>query len=189
MRSPIPAHDRRPAADLRCAPPPGLALAVRAVAPADVPLLAELLGSLSARTRQLRYFTARPLPPDAAEREAARIAGLRAPAGAALLVTAGERGRERAVAVAELARDPLRPGAAEFALLVRDDSQARGVGRLLACRLLELAGRSGVERLYATVLAENRAMLRLLRGLGAPHRAWHEGGDVQVELAVAPVAA
>lgn len=171
------------------APPaqPGqpLALAVREVAVADIPLLAELLGRLSDQTRWLRYFSARPLPPDAALREAARIAGLRAPAGAALIVTQGEQ----AIAVAELARDPGRPGAAEFALLVRDDHQARGVGRLLAGRLLELAGRAGVERLYGTVLAENRAVLRLVAGLGAPHRIWHEDGDVRVEIAVAPRAA
>jgi RimJ/RimL family protein N-acetyltransferase len=163
-----------------------LPLAIREVTAADTALLAELLMSLSAQTRWQRYFTTRALTLEAAQREAARLTGPQAPTGATLIVVSGEPGQAQAVALAELVRSPSSPSTAEFALLVRDACQAQGVGKLLARRLIEIARRSGIACIYGSVLAENRAMLHLIRSLGVPHRVQHQAGDVQVALAVTP---
>jgi L-amino acid N-acyltransferase YncA len=54
---------------------------------------------------------------------------------------------------------------AEVIITVRDDYQKKGIGRELLLRLISLARAQGVTGLTAQVLADNVAMLRLLRSL------------------------
>ena len=56
--------------------------------------------------------------------------------------------------------------AAEFAIVVADAWQGRGIGYRLLSKLIEAAGRHGVERLYGDILAMNRPMLALVTKLG-----------------------
>ena len=56
--------------------------------------------------------------------------------------------------------------AAEFAIVIADAWQGRGIGRRLLAKLIEAAGRRGVKRLYGDILATNRPMLELARKLG-----------------------
>ena len=55
---------------------------------------------------------------------------------------------------------------AEFAIIVRSDLKARGLGRLLMQRIIEYASRRGTQRLVGDVLRENKAMLKLARNSG-----------------------
>jgi acetyltransferase len=55
---------------------------------------------------------------------------------------------------------------AEFALVVGDAWQRRGLGRHLLERLIAIARERGVKRLVGQVLAENGPMLELTRKLG-----------------------
>ena len=57
-------------------------------------------------------------------------------------------------------------GAAEIALIVEDDFQGRGVGRKLLQVLIYFAMRLGFSAVVASVLAENKGMLRLLESSG-----------------------
>ncbi|MBA3424101.1 MAG: GNAT family N-acetyltransferase [Rubrobacteraceae bacterium] len=54
---------------------------------------------------------------------------------------------------------------AEFAIVVEDGWQARGVGKLLLSALAERARRAGVETFTGAVLGENRRMLGLVRSI------------------------
>lgn len=56
--------------------------------------------------------------------------------------------------------------AAEFALVVADSWQGRGIGARLMAKLIEAARGRGVKRLYGDILATNRPMLALARKLG-----------------------
>ena len=56
--------------------------------------------------------------------------------------------------------------AAEFALVVADSWQGRGIGSRLLAKLIEAARRRGVKRLYGDILAMNRPMLALATKLG-----------------------
>ncbi len=53
-----------------------------------------------------------------------------------------------------------------MAVAVADDEQTRGLGTVLFERLADLARAEGIHRLLAVVMAENRGMLELLKGLG-----------------------
>ena len=55
---------------------------------------------------------------------------------------------------------------AEFAVVVADAWQGRGIGTRLMTKLIEIARRRGVKRLYGDILATNRPMLELARSLG-----------------------
>jgi acetyltransferase len=67
--------------------------------------------------------------------------------------------------VVRLGCDPERRKA-EFALVVGDPWQGKGVGRRLMQRCLDAARDYGVETLRGEVLAENSEMLALCRSLG-----------------------
>ena len=55
---------------------------------------------------------------------------------------------------------------AEFAIVVADSWQRRGIGKRLLGKLIDVARGRGVERLYGDVLGTNRPMLELVRKLG-----------------------
>lgn len=64
--------------------------------------------------------------------------------------------------------------AAEIAVIVDDAWQGAGVGMLLTRHLIEVARRMGFTQLTAYVLAENRAMLGLLRATGLDWSTSHD---------------
>jgi acetyltransferase len=80
------------------------------------------------------------------------------------------------VAVGRLSRRPARDDA-EFALLVRDDWQHRGLGTELLRRIVDVARREGVARVTATMLPDNHAMMRIASRLGFEVRC--EPGDAE----------
>jgi acetyltransferase len=55
---------------------------------------------------------------------------------------------------------------AEFAIVVADDWQGRGIGRRMLERLAEIARQRGVRSLYGDILSINRPMLGLVQKLG-----------------------
>jgi acetyltransferase len=178
-------------AHTRCAPPEcdtipvitvrGRVLRVHTTTSGDMPLLVDLLARLSARTAQLRFF--RPLKSiEAIWDEAVRVAGSNPRLQTALVATALEAGQARAVAVAELAHDPGDPAVAEFAVVVRDDFQHEGVGKMLAQLLVQVAMLRGVAPLRASMLAENQTSRKLLRGIGLPYTLEARRGEITALL-------
>jgi len=93
----------------------------------------------------------------------------------ALAATTMLGGGETLIGVARYVRDK-NDDSAEFALVVADSWQGRGIGRRLLAKLIEAARRRGpatcwsrrrgVKRLYGDILAINRPMLELARRLG-----------------------
>lgn len=58
------------------------------------------------------------------------------------------------------------PGSAEVAFFVIDSFQGRGIGSILARHLIQIARESGLQKLVADVLFENRGMLNVLKKQG-----------------------
>jgi acetyltransferase len=85
-----------------------------------------------------------------------------------------------------VSRYHLRPetGTAEFALVVSDAHQGKGLGRHLLARLITVAQERGVKKLVGQILAENLPMLGLVRSLGFLDIGTVEPGVVGVELAL-----
>jgi L-amino acid N-acyltransferase YncA len=54
---------------------------------------------------------------------------------------------------------------AEFAIVVEDGCQARGIGKLLLSALAKRAGQEGIKTFTGAVLGENRRMFGLVRSV------------------------
>ena len=83
----------------------------------------------------------------------------------ALAATVMLEGRETLIGVARYVR-AADAASCEFALVVADAWQGRGIGRKLMEKLVEIARTRGLEEMFGDVLATNRPMLRLARALG-----------------------
>ncbi len=140
----------------------GLELLVRPIKPEDAPLLVELFDALSPRSIFLRFFSPmRVLPPDML----ARFTQIDYDRDMALVAIEETQGQERMLGVARLMGD-LDGVQGEFAVLVGDPWQGKGVGAELLKRLMRIARERGFRSLTGTVLAENTTMLALARKLG-----------------------
>ncbi len=136
--------------------PDGRPVTIRLGRPDDTSGVEALHERCSAESRYQRYFT--PMN-EWREDNLRRISG--GHRGATLVVT-----DVNDVVIALGNVFPISPGVtdeAEIALIVDDAWHGAGVGRILMTRLVDAARRMGFTRLVAYVLAENRAMLSLLR--------------------------
>lgn len=81
------------------------------------------------------------------------------------------------------------PGAnrAEYAALVTDAWQGKGLGSAMTQDLIRAARTRGIATFYATVLPENVRMLRLFRDLGLPINIRYEDGMAEVEIGLNPL--
>jgi len=83
----------------------------------------------------------------------------------ALVVTIGEGGSERLLAVACYYRLPSED-AAEFAIVVADRYQKQGLGTYLMRELADAAKNSGIRLLQGEVLVENKDMIHVIESCG-----------------------
>jgi acetyltransferase len=83
----------------------------------------------------------------------------------ALVALSGEGPAMRQIGVARCVADDDRAGA-EFAVVIADDWQNRGVGTRLLCELMRAARAAGLRRLWGDILAGNTHMLGLMTALG-----------------------
>lgn len=155
---------------------------LRHAQPTDLPGIAELLLRLSDRSRYLRYF--QPLAPSPAysQAEASRMVLHTTRRGITLLIALPPDAGGEAIAVAELACSSDAADLGELAILVRDDYQGQGLGRLLGRQLVAVARRLGLATIHADILPENWASLRLLRQLGVPYTIRFDGGLLHAVL-------
>jgi GNAT superfamily N-acetyltransferase len=83
----------------------------------------------------------------------------------AFVATIQQDGREVQIGVSRYAEGS-REGVREMAVTIADEWQHKGLGRLLAQRLIEYARSHGVTQLYSVDLADNSAMHNLANELG-----------------------
>ena len=85
-------------------------------------------------------------------------------AEALIIVYEGERDEEE-VGVARFVIDSDRNGC-EFAVVVADEWQERGLGKKLMQALISHANSRGIKRIHGSVLRNNSDMLQFVKGLG-----------------------
>jgi len=162
----------------------GTSVPVREIRAEDAPALQRLVGRSSERSIELRFFG--PMK-ELSEERARRFADVDGKDRFALVALDPEDEGE-IVAVVRYERERGTDGA-EYAALVEDRFQGRGLGIGLTRRLIEAAQERGIERLHALVLRENSRMLRLLRSLEFPERERWENGLEHIEIDLRPGAA
>jgi GNAT superfamily N-acetyltransferase len=146
----------------------GFGLRIRPISPLDRRRHWRFLCSLSLQTRYQRLLSARGLLPGELQRMV-EIDYLRE---MALVAVADFDGEERELGVARYVReDADDPGAAlataaEFAIVVADAWQRRGIGALLLHRLRQVAEDAGIRQLAGLTLATNTRMIKLARRMG-----------------------
>jgi acetyltransferase len=137
-------------------------LLVRPIRPEDEPLIVEFHAGHSEHTLRMRFFgLVRTLSRDSL----IRLCHLDYDRELAL-VAIDER--EPSPHIAGVSRYYLRreTGDAEFAVVIGDAWQKRGLGTALMKRLIAIAQESSVKRFVGQVLAENSLMLQLVSRLG-----------------------
>jgi len=150
--------------------PDGTRVLLRPIEPGDKTRLSAALGRLSRETIRRRFFAAKPRFSASELRYLTEVDGHHHIALVAL--PAGDP--DRIVAVARCVRLPtasarglvtasLAPATAEFAIVVGDAFQGRGLGTLLARELAAAARAAGIRRFAATTLGDNDAVRRLMR--------------------------
>jgi RimJ/RimL family protein N-acetyltransferase len=155
----------------------GTCVLVREVRAEDAPALQRLVGRSSEHSIELRFFG--PMK-ELSEEKARHFAEVDGKNRFALVALDPEEEGE-IVAVVRYEREGSTNGA-EYAALVEDRFQGRGLGIGLTRCLIEAAQERGIKRLHALVLRENGRMLRLLRSLEFPERRRWENGLEHVEI-------
>jgi GNAT superfamily N-acetyltransferase len=159
----------------------GVCVPVREIRASDAEALRRLVDRSSERSIELRFFG--PIK-ELSKQRARRFAEVDGVDRFALVALDPED-EDEIVAVVRYEREGGTDGA-EYAALVEDRFQGRGLGIGLTWCLIEAARERGIGRLYALVMRENGPMLSLLRSLELPERERWEDGLEHVEIDLRP---
>ena len=166
----------------------GTAVLIRPISPEDEPLMVEFHGKLSQRSVYFRYFFAMQLDQRVAHERLTRICFIDYDREMALVAEHRDAstGARQILGVARLTK--LRgltfsaPEDAEFAVIISDTSQRRGLGAELVRRLITVARAEKLRRIVGQILPENRAMQTICERLGFQVRYSPEDSVVNAEL-------
>jgi len=155
----------------------GTQVTIRPIRPEDEPLVAKFHETLSEESVRQRYFMTMKLGTRTAHERLIRVCFADYDREMALVVEHQDSsGQRRILAVGRLSRSRGRSDA-EFALLVADRWQNRGLGRKLLTMLLEIGRKEKLSRVIGYVLQENIEMQRLCEAAGF-HATLKEGDNV-----------
>jgi acetyltransferase len=163
-------------------PPEGPRVTIRPIRPEDAEMEQAFVKCLSSESRYFRFMdTLRELTP----LMLVRFTQIDYDREMAFVATVQDGGRETEVAVARYVANP-DGESCEYAIVVADGWQGRGLGRRLMEQLIGVARARGLRRMVGHVLAENRGMLALAQKLGFTVGDSDEGATVKrVTLALA----
>src|SRR5215216_260697 len=155
----------------------GVVVFVRTVRPDDAPALQRLHSRLSEQSIRSRYFSSMKKRSDQQAKHFADIDGINRYA----LVALDPEKQEEIIAVVRFTREGS-TDKAEYAALVEDYWQGRGVGLSMTRWLIDEARDREIRALYGLVMPENRGMLKLLRSLALPERESRSEGIKYIEV-------
>jgi acetyltransferase len=142
--------------------PDGTAVTIRPIKPEDAELEVDFVRTLSAETKYYRFMnTMRELPPAMV----ARLTQIDYDREMAFLATLETDGIEKEIGVCRYAVNP-DGESCEFAVVVADDWQHRGLARKLMGVLIETARSRGIQYMNGVFLANNERMLKFVQKLG-----------------------
>jgi acetyltransferase len=158
--------------------PDGTPVTVRPIRPEDATIEREFVDSLSPQTRYLRFMgSLKNLTPAML----ARFTQVDYDREMALIGVVSAGGTERQVGVARYVVYP-DGTSCEFAIVVSEDWQGRGLARHLMLRLIEIARERGLHVMAGQILTENMRMLQLAQSLGFVARDGQDPGVREVRL-------
>jgi acetyltransferase len=159
----------------------GTDVLIRPIRPEDEPLIAELHHKLSERSVRLRYFQPLQLDQRTAHERLVRVCFNDYDRELALIVERRDPAGAQILAVGRLSKVPGQRRA-EFAMVIDDEWQHRGLGTELLKRLVQIGKDEKVSAITADILPENVAMRRICERLG--FRLEHPLGDGIIRAAL-----
>jgi acetyltransferase len=158
----------------------GLEVILRPIQPDDAAHLQDTFDHLSMETIYLRFLSFKKELPD---EEARRLATVDYTSRMAFVALCKKNGRDIVIGVARYALlDPDHPDIAESAVVVQDEYQGRGLGKLLLKRLVEYARAKGIRHLRGNLQLGNNRMLDLVKNCGLPYQTRFMDGIWQVDI-------
>ncbi len=162
--------------------PDGTTVLIRAITPDDKDRLLGMWARTSVESRRARFLGTFDLNADNVH----RFTDLDPKLQFGIVATRGRGEAERIIGVARYERDPDQPGHAEFAALIEDAEQGRGIGTALVRHVAQAAADAGVRTLTGDILSDNTRMLNLVRELGLEYSSDRDfGGVVRSDLELA----
>jgi acetyltransferase len=158
---------------------------VRPIRPDDAQMLQELVQHLSPESRYFRFVSSMAvLPPSMLarftlidyDREMALVAVHRERRANAEGVM---KSTERIVGVSRYITNPDK-SSCEFALVIADDLKGKGLGSRLMQNIMDVAREKGLAEIVGLVLANNPAMLKLMKSLGFAIKSYPEDADFKL---------
>lgn len=135
---------------------------LRPIRPEDEPLEHEMLTSLSAKTLKERFF--QPIRQITHEMHI-RLCNIDYEREMAIVAEITDGNKKRLIGIGRLIMEPdLKKG--EFAVIVHDAYQGKGLGYKLVDTIIGIGHEKGVEEIYGLVLSNNMNMLNMCKKLG-----------------------
>jgi acetyltransferase len=154
----------------------GTEVLLRPIRPEDEPLEAELIRGFSDETSRFRFFH---VIRDITHEMLVRFCNIDYDREMAIIAEHTEGGKKRNIGVGRLIIEPGEKRA-EFAVVVADEFQGKGLGTKLLDMLIGIGEDKGLESIYGIVLRDNKKMMNLCRALGFDIR--HGPEEIVVEL-------
>jgi|HigsolmetaAR201D_1030396.scaffolds.fasta_scaffold02072_4 acetyltransferase len=154
----------------------GTPVTIRPIRPEDEPLMVAFHSTLSERSVYMRYFSPLQLSQRIAHERLTRICFVDYDRQNALVVerTDPETGERQILGVGRLMKLH-GTNEAEYAMLISDQWQGKGIGTELLRRLIEVGRDEGLSRITAEILPDNRAMQKISQQFGFKlERSLHE---------------
>ncbi|MUG97605.1 GNAT family N-acetyltransferase [Scytonema sp. UIC 10036] len=161
----------------------GTPIVIRPIQPEDEPLLVKFHKTLSEESVYLRYFHMIKLKSRVAHERLTRMCFIDYDREMALVAdyTNPQTGEHQILAVGRLSKLHGK-NEAEFAMLVSDPYQCRGLGTELVRQLIQVGRDEKLERISAEILAENYGMQRVCEKLGFHIYRSSEASVVKAEI-------
>ncbi|MEW6184636.1 MAG: bifunctional acetate--CoA ligase family protein/GNAT family N-acetyltransferase [Thermodesulfobacteriota bacterium] len=157
----------------------GSEVTLRPIRPEDEPLEHEMLSSLSPDSLRNRFFS---LIQDISHEMLIRFCNIDYDREMAIVAEIKNGERKRIIGIGRLMIEP-DGGQGEFAVLVHDAHQGKGLGYKLVDTMIGIGQDKNLDEIYGLVLTENERMLQLTRKMGFQYRLM-PGGVTEVRLAL-----
>jgi len=160
----------------------GGTITIRPIHPDDADDLQNTFMRLSTQSIYLRFLSYKKALTD---EEALRLATVDYNTQMAFVATMIENGHEIVVGVSRYALlDKVHPKTAESAVIVGDEFQGRGIGKLLLWKLVNYAKAKGFDHLRGNLDMGNTRMLDLIKRSGLPHHQRYVDGIWEVNIEI-----
>ncbi|MEM3453119.1 MAG: GNAT family N-acetyltransferase [Candidatus Hadarchaeum sp.] len=156
----------------------GTEVLLRPIRPEDEKIEYEFIKGLSEETSRFRFFR---IIKELSHEDLVRFCNIDYDREMAIIAEITEAGVKKEIGVARLITEPGKKRG-EFAIVLADKYQGKGLGTKLMDMLIEIAQEKRLESIYGIIMRENKKMIRLAQKMGFTIRPSEEGYVATLDL-------